>query len=100
MIRRLKYQRFNRTLCSEWRLSYQGDDLDRVERAAEPWMWSCNHERPNRALGEFTPKAAVGHDRIAFLLLAIAIKTSFGSRAKQISERKSAWRFLKRPSAP
>ncbi len=27
-----------------------------VQDFATQWMWSCNHERPNMALGGITPK--------------------------------------------
>lgn len=49
-------ERFNRTVRYEWLSQYHWDDLDHVQRAATQWMWSYNHERPNMALGGFTPK--------------------------------------------
>jgi putative transposase len=49
-------ERFNRTVRYEWLSQYHWDDLDHVQRIATQWMWSYNHERPNMALGGFTPK--------------------------------------------
>ena len=49
-------ERFNRTVRYEWLSQYHWDDLDHVQRVATQWMWSYNHERPNMALGGFTPK--------------------------------------------
>ena len=33
-----------------------GKTLEQVRQAAADWMWTYNHERPNMALGGFTPK--------------------------------------------
>lgn len=49
-------ERFNRTVRYEWLSQYHWDTLDHVQQAATEWMWSYNHERPNMALGGFTPK--------------------------------------------
>lgn len=49
-------ERFNRTVRYEWLSQYHWDDLDHLQRVATQWMWSYNHERPNMALGGFTPK--------------------------------------------
>ncbi|QCS63658.1 IS3 family transposase [Achromobacter denitrificans] len=49
-------ERFNRTVRYEWLSQYHWDDLDHVQRVATQWMWSYNYERPNMALGGFTPK--------------------------------------------
>ncbi|WP_152545263.1 IS3 family transposase [Bordetella holmesii] len=49
-------ERFNRTVRYEWLSQYHWEDLDHVQRAATEWMWSYNHERPNMALGGYTPK--------------------------------------------
>ncbi|WP_258011631.1 integrase core domain-containing protein, partial [Burkholderia thailandensis] len=40
----------------EWLPPYHWDDLDHVQRFATDWMWTYNHDRPNMALGGFTPK--------------------------------------------
>ncbi|MFA7393853.1 MAG: integrase core domain-containing protein, partial [Pigmentiphaga sp.] len=49
-------ERFNRTVRYEWLSQYHWETLDHVQQAATEWMWSYNHERPNMALGGFTPK--------------------------------------------
>ena len=50
------YERFNRTVRYEWLSQYYWKDLAEVQLFATKWMWSYNHERPNMALGGFTPK--------------------------------------------
>ncbi len=49
-------ERFNRTVRYEWLSLYHWEDLDHVQRFATDWMWTYNHDRPNMALGGFTPK--------------------------------------------
>ena len=49
-------ERFNRTVRYEWLSQYYGHDLAEVQDFATKWMWSYNHDRPNMALGGFTPK--------------------------------------------
>lgn len=49
-------ERFNRTARYEWLSQYEWEDLEHVQDHATRWMWSYNHERPNMALGGFTPK--------------------------------------------
>ena len=49
-------ERFNRTARYEWLSQYEWKDLEHVQDHATRWMWSYNHERPNMALGGFTPK--------------------------------------------
>ncbi|SDC35071.1 putative transposase [Paraburkholderia lycopersici] len=49
-------ERFNRTARYEWLSQYLWEDLEQVREAAADWMWTYNHERPNMALGGFTPK--------------------------------------------
>jgi len=49
-------ERFNRTVRYEWLLQYYWSDLAEVQDFATKWMWSYNHDRPNMALGGFTPK--------------------------------------------
>jgi putative transposase len=48
-------ERFNRTARYEWLAQYLFDNLDEVQRFATLWLWAYNHERPNIALGGFTP---------------------------------------------
>ena len=49
-------ERFNRTVRYEWLSQYYWRDLAEVQDFATKWMWSYNHDRPNMALGGFTPK--------------------------------------------
>ena len=49
-------ERFNRTVRYEWLSQYYWKDLDEVREFATQWVWHYNHERPNMALGGFTPK--------------------------------------------
>ena len=49
-------ERFNRTVRYEWLSQYYWTDLDEVRDFATKWMWHYNHDRPNMALGGFTPK--------------------------------------------
>jgi putative transposase len=49
-------ERFNRTVRYEWLSQYYWSDLAEVQDSATKWMWSYNHDRPNMALGGFTPK--------------------------------------------
>jgi len=48
-------ERFNRTVRYEWLSQYYWDDLEQIRDFATQWMWHYNHERPNMALGGFTP---------------------------------------------
>ena len=49
-------ERFNRTVRYEWLSQYHWSDLEEVRLYATNWMWMYNNERPNIALGGFTPK--------------------------------------------
>lgn len=49
-------ERFNRTVRYEWLSQYLWSDLQEVQQFATQWMYDYNHERPNMALGGFTPK--------------------------------------------
>ncbi|NRF50618.1 transposase, partial [Pseudomonas stutzeri] len=49
-------ERFNRTARYEWLSQFEWEDLEHVQDHVTRWMWSYNHERPNMALGGFTPK--------------------------------------------
>jgi len=49
-------ERFNRTVRYEWLSQYYWNDLEEVQLFATQWMYGYNHERPNMALGGFTPK--------------------------------------------
>jgi putative transposase len=49
-------ERFNRTVRYEWLSQYYWAELDEVRDFATRWMWHYNHDRPNMALGGYTPK--------------------------------------------
>ena len=49
-------ERFNRTVRYEWLAQYLFESIDEVQEFATSWLWKYNHERPNMALGGFTPK--------------------------------------------
>ena len=49
-------ERFNRTVRYEWLSQYYWSSLEEVQEFATRWMWSYNNDRPNLALGGFTPK--------------------------------------------
>jgi putative transposase len=49
-------ERFNRTVRYEWLSLYYWSSLEEVQEFATRWMWSYNNDRPNMALGGFTPK--------------------------------------------
>lgn len=49
-------ERFNRTVRYEWLSQYEWSGIEEVQDFATRWMWSYNHDRPNMALGGFTPK--------------------------------------------
>lgn len=49
-------ERYNRTVRYDWLVHYLFDSIEEVQTFATNWLWSYNHERPNMALGGFTPK--------------------------------------------
>jgi len=49
-------ERYNRTVRYDWLNQYLFDSIEDVQEFATRWLWSYNHERPNMALGGFTPK--------------------------------------------
>jgi len=49
-------ERFNRTVRYEWLSQYYWSSIEEVQDYATQWMYSYNHDRPNMALGGFTPK--------------------------------------------
>ena len=49
-------EQFNRTVRQEWIAQYLLDTVGEVQGFATQWLWNNNHERPNMALGGFTPK--------------------------------------------
>jgi len=49
-------ERFKRTVRYEWLSQNYWKDLEKIQLFSTQWMCSCNHDRPNMALGGFTPK--------------------------------------------
>ena len=52
-------ERYNRTVRSDWLNHYLFSSLDELQQYATQWQWFYNHERPNMALGGYTPKQHV-----------------------------------------
>jgi putative transposase len=50
-------ERYNRTVRYAWLARYLFDSIEQVQEFAPRWLWSCDHERPNAALGGTTPKS-------------------------------------------
>lgn len=48
-------ERYNRTVRYDWLGQYLFDSLSDVREFATAWLWHYNNERPNKALGGFTP---------------------------------------------
>ena len=49
-------ERYNRTVCYDGLGLHLFDSVEQVQEYATRWLWICNHERPNMALGGITPK--------------------------------------------
>ncbi len=49
-------ERYNRTVRYDWLSHYLFESISEVLHYATDWMWTYNHERPNMALGDITPK--------------------------------------------
>lgn len=47
-------ERYNRTVRYDWLSQYLIESIDEVQESATRWQWTCNHERPNMALGDIT----------------------------------------------
>ena len=52
-------ERYNRTVRYDWLNQYLFSSLDELQQYATEWQWFYNHERPNMALGGYTPKQHV-----------------------------------------
>jgi putative transposase len=48
-------ERYNRTVRYDWLAQHIFASIDEVQQAATRWLWTYNNERPNMALGGFTP---------------------------------------------
>ena len=49
-------ERYNRTVRYDWLNHHLWESIEQVQDFATEWMWLYNHERPNMALGGYTPK--------------------------------------------
>ncbi len=49
-------ERYNRTVRYDWPGHYLFASISEVQEHTTRWVWTYNHERPNRALGGITPK--------------------------------------------
>jgi len=48
-------ERYNRTVRYDWLAQHIFASIAEVQEAATCWLWTYNNERPNMALGGFTP---------------------------------------------
>jgi putative transposase len=48
-------ERYNRTVRYDWLAQHLFDSIEQMQDYATDWLWHYNHERPNMALGGFTP---------------------------------------------
>ena len=49
-------ERYNRTVRYDWLAHHLFESLVEIQDFATRWLWTCNHPRPNMALGGITPK--------------------------------------------
>ena len=49
-------ERYNRTVRYDWLGQHLFETLDEMQAYATNWLWFYNNERPNMALGGYTPK--------------------------------------------
>ena len=49
-------ERYNRTVRYDWLEQFLWKEISEVQDYATKWLWHYNHQRPNMALGGFTPK--------------------------------------------
>ena len=47
---------YNRTMRFDLLAHHLFEMLDKIQEFATRWLWTYNHDRPNRALGGVTPK--------------------------------------------
>jgi putative transposase len=48
-------ERYSRTVRYDWPAQHIFASIDEVQEATIRWLWAYNNERPNMALGGFTP---------------------------------------------
>lgn len=49
-------ERYNRTVRYDWLNQHLFRTIERIREHATRWLWACNHERPDLALGGINPK--------------------------------------------
>jgi putative transposase len=49
-------ERFNRTVRHDWLVRYLFESIEDVQQQATNWLWTYNHERPNKGVDGVTPK--------------------------------------------
>lgn len=47
-------ERYNRTVRYDWLSQPLFETIEQAQQSATEWLWSCNHERTNMALGGIT----------------------------------------------
>lgn len=48
-------ERYNRTVRYDWLGQYLFNSIEEVQDHATRWLWTCNNEQPNMAIGGITP---------------------------------------------
>ena len=48
-------ERYSRTVRHEWLDEHLFESIDHAQQTATQWLWRCNNERPNTAIGGITP---------------------------------------------
>jgi len=48
-------ERYNRTVRYDWLSQYLFSSISEVQEHATRWLWTCNNQRPNMAIGGVTP---------------------------------------------
>lgn len=48
-------ERHNRTVRHDWLDLYIFESIEKIQKIATEWLWSCIHDRPNMGNGGMTP---------------------------------------------
>lgn len=59
-------ERQNRTVRYDWLERYLFESVSEVQDYATNWMWTYDHERPNRALGGTISKQKLATEKLVF----------------------------------
>lgn len=54
--------KISRLLRCDWLAQHIFASIDEAQEAATRWLWTYNNERPNMALGGFTPMQKLAMD--------------------------------------